>query len=235
MGDDGSISLKVIVYPVHEFEMVSDDIKNRLKEQYSLSFETYRVPLKSPKTPSQVEEQSKIWPIAPLVITPTTPNPKDTFNDEDIIQMGEFMYKALEKALNSKNTQCKSACVIVNKQGVIVGSSSDHRDKHVLQHASIVAIHEVSKQQLEKRSDDENQDYLCKEHTAYLTHEPCIMCSMALLHSRIARVVYAVPNPTGGGLGSRLKVHCDKKLNHSFHVYRGLLEREVKERLGRTF
>jgi len=58
--------------------------------------------------------------------------------------------------------------------------------------------------------------------TAYLSREPCIMCSMALLHSRIARVVYAHPKPTDGGLGSKFKIHCTPALNHHFAVYRGL-------------
>ena len=44
-------------------------------------------------------------------------------------------------------------------------------------------------------------------------------CSMALLHSRIQRVFYGVPDPLAGGLGSKFLIHCQKGLNHHFEVY----------------
>ena len=64
--------------------------------------------------------------------------------------------------------------------------------------------------------------YLCKGLDLYTTREPCIMCSMALVHSRIRRVVYATPNPAFGGLGSRCKIHTTPSLNHHYPVYAGL-------------
>jgi tRNA-specific adenosine deaminase 3 len=49
------------------------------------------------------------------------------------------------------------------------------------------------------------------------------MCSMALLHSRIARVIYSAPSPTtGGALESKYRIHQAKGLNHRFQVYGGL-------------
>ena len=54
----------------------------------------------------------------------------------------------------------------------------------------------------------------------YTTHEPCTMCAMALLHSRIRTVVYKHPDPAHGALGSKYKLHAKASLNHSFAVYR---------------
>jgi tRNA-specific adenosine deaminase 3 len=48
------------------------------------------------------------------------------------------------------------------------------------------------------------------------------MCAMALLHSRIGRVVYALPDPAGGALGSVYRLHVHKQLNHRFDVWKGL-------------
>jgi tRNA(Arg) A34 adenosine deaminase TadA len=67
---------------------------------------------------------------------------------------------------------------------------------------------------------DAGPGYLCTGMDLYILHEPCIMCSMALLHSRIGRVFYMHPSPEQGGLGSAYKIHCHPSLNHKFDVFR---------------
>ena len=64
--------------------------------------------------------------------------------------------------------------------------------------------------------------YLCTGFDLYLTHEPCTMCAMALVHSRIGRVFYVHSNSEGGALGSRYSVHELPSLNHHFRVYHAL-------------
>ncbi|OAD66053.1 hypothetical protein PHYBLDRAFT_152857 [Phycomyces blakesleeanus NRRL 1555(-)] len=70
--------------------------------------------------------------------------------------------------------------------------------------------------------------YLCTGYDIYITHEPCAMCAMALVHSRIARVFYSVPTRTGC-LGTVLKIHSHLSLNHHYRVYMGLLENYTKD------
>ena len=71
---------------------------------------------------------------------------------------------------------------------------------------------------------DESVQYLCTGYDLYLTHEPCTMCAMALVHSRIGRVFYAQPCAESGALGSRYSVHEIASLNHHFRVYRAAAE-----------
>ena len=62
--------------------------------------------------------------------------------------------------------------------------------------------------------------YLCTGFDIYTTLEPCIMCSMALVHSRVGKVFYSNVNKNSGGLGSKYQIHCEEGLNHHFEVFR---------------
>ncbi|GAW82780.1 cytidine deaminase [Plasmodium gonderi] len=68
----------------------------------------------------------------------------------------------------------------------------------------------------------DNDQYLCTNYFAFLSHEPCFMCAMAMIHSRIKCVIFDKVNPANGALFSREKLHCLKKLNHHFKVYKAI-------------
>ena len=62
--------------------------------------------------------------------------------------------------------------------------------------------------------------YLCTGLDLYLTREPNLMCSMALVHSRIRRVYFEYDEPLFGALSSHHHVHSLRALNHHYRVFR---------------
>lgn len=57
----------------------------------------------------------------------------------------------------------------------------------------------------------------------YVTLEPCIMCSGAMMHARLARVVYAATDPKTGACGSVVNLFGEERLNHHTEVVGGVL------------
>ncbi|KAF5831104.1 hypothetical protein DUNSADRAFT_13611 [Dunaliella salina] len=62
--------------------------------------------------------------------------------------------------------------------------------------------------------------YMCTGYDCFIAREPCVMCAMALVHSRVARVVFCHPDVDGGALGGRLQLMGQRSLNHHYKVYR---------------
>lgn len=60
----------------------------------------------------------------------------------------------------------------------------------------------------------------------YVTLEPCAMCAGAIIHARIARLVYGAPDPKTGACGSVVNLFEDARLNHHTTVTRGVLAAE---------
>ncbi len=69
----------------------------------------------------------------------------------------------------------------------------------------------------------------------YVTLEPCIMCSGAVLNARIKRIVFGARDPKGGAVVSLFRMLKDKRLNHSVEVVHGIMEEACSEILSRFF
>jgi tRNA(adenine34) deaminase len=71
--------------------------------------------------------------------------------------------------------------------------------------------------------------------TLYVTLEPCAMCIGALVHARVARLVFAAPDPKSGACGSVLDLTASAAFNHRIAVTRGVLENDSGELLKKFF
>ena len=70
------------------------------------------------------------------------------------------------------------------------------------------------------------QNYRLPDTTLYVTLEPCLMCAGAMIHARIARLVYGAHDSKRGVVDSRWEVFDAPWLNHRVEVTGGVLERE---------
>ena len=71
--------------------------------------------------------------------------------------------------------------------------------------------------------------------TVYVTIEPCLMCVGALVHARVAEVVYGAAEPRWGALVSALQAHDAPGLNHRVRVTGGVLAEECRELMQQFF
>lgn len=69
----------------------------------------------------------------------------------------------------------------------------------------------------------------------FVTLEPCLMCAGAIMHARIARVVYGARDPKTGVCGSVMDAFAESRLNHHAVVQGGVLAEECSARLSAFF
>lgn len=87
---------------------------------------------------------------------------------------------------------------------------------HPLRHAALNLIRMVA--DLNAEESEHGSNYLLTTKTVFLSHEPCIMCSMALLHSRVKEVFYLTPMPKTGGCGGIACLPMLEGVNHRFEI-----------------
>jgi len=71
--------------------------------------------------------------------------------------------------------------------------------------------------------------------TLYVTLEPCAMCAGAIMHARIARLVYGASDPKTGACGSVVDLFAEDRLNHHTEVTGGVLAVEAGKQLSDFF
>ena len=79
------------------------------------------------------------------------------------------------------------------------------------------------------------QNYRLTDSTLYVTLEPCAMCLGAMMHARIARIVYGTNDQKTGACGSSENLINANCFNHKIHLISGILEDECKQLLKKFF
>ena len=71
--------------------------------------------------------------------------------------------------------------------------------------------------------------------TLYVTLEPCVMCASAIVHARVARLVFGAWDPKAGAAGSTVNVFTMPHMNHRVDVFGGVLMEECGRLLNDFF
>jgi len=140
----------------------------------------------------------------------------------------DYLRAAIAEANDAEaNGEVPVGAVVIHENKIIGrGQNRVLRDSDPTAHAEIVALREAG---LALRN------YRLEDCTLYATLEPCAMCAGAILHARIARLVYAAPDPKAGACGSVLSVMNHPQLNHKVEVTSGLLSDECGQMLTNFF
>lgn len=140
----------------------------------------------------------------------------------------DFMQFALALAREAAAAGEVPVGAVVVKDGVIVGRGMNRpiAGHDPSAHAEIAALRDAGYRL---------QNYRLADCTLYVTLEPCAMCVGAMLHARVARVVFGAPDPKTGACGSVVNLFAEEKLNHHATVEGGVLAAESAALLREFF
>jgi len=117
---------------------------------------------------------------------------------------------------------------VVVKDGVIIGRGHNRNllDRDPTAHAEIVALRQAAANVGNHRLGG------CE---MFVTIEPCAMCAGAMVHARLARLVYGASDPKAGAASSVMQVINHPQLNHLMEVTAGVLADRCSEILTSFF
>jgi tRNA(adenine34) deaminase len=140
-----------------------------------------------------------------------------------------WMQRALELALHAEQAHGEvpvGALVVVDGQVIGEGWNRVITLNDPTAHAEIVAL---------RAAGQTLKNYRMPGATLYVTLEPCGMCAMAMIHARLARVVFAASDPKTGAAGSVFDTLISDKHNHRIETCSGVCAEPASELLRQFF
>ena len=143
-------------------------------------------------------------------------------------QWTEWMEEALREAARAEDAgEVPVGAVIVHAGQIIArGGNRNRADSDPTAHAEIVALRAAGRALGNHRLEG------CE---MFVTIEPCAMCAGAMVHARLARLVYGADDPKAGAVRSVLRLLDHPQLNHQMEVVGGVLGERCAEVLQKFF
>ncbi|MEA9599399.1 tRNA adenosine(34) deaminase TadA [Polynucleobacter sp. AP-Sanab-80-C2] len=140
----------------------------------------------------------------------------------------QFMEQAIEQAQLAATANEVPVGAVLVRDGKVISRGFNqpisHHDPSA--HAEMLALREAARVEA---------NYRLPGTTLYVTLEPCAMCSGAILHARVERLVFGAPDPKTGAAGSVLDVFSSKEINHQTSVEGGVMSEECGQLLRSFF
>ena len=135
---------------------------------------------------------------------------------------------ALAERARDEDNEIPVGALLVDAQGNLVteGWNRNIAEHDPSAHAEIVAM---------RRAGAAIGNHRLVGCTLYVTLEPCAMCAMAMVHARVARVVYGASDPKTGAAGSVFDLLADPRHNHRVEVVGGVLGEQASAMLTNYF
>jgi tRNA(adenine34) deaminase len=151
--------------------------------------------------------------------------------DEPIIDLQSdhfFMGEALRQAARAWEAGEVPVGAVVVREGRIIARAFNQVEllKDATAHAEMLAL---------TQAEEAAGDWRLTDCTLYVTKEPCPMCAGAMVHVRLARVVFGAPDEKGGAAGSALNLLHFPTLNHRCEITRSVREAECRSLLREFF
>ena len=139
-----------------------------------------------------------------------------------------FMEQAIEQAkLAALAGEVPVGAIVVREGNVLARAFNKPISNHdPSAHAEILALREAALAE---------GNYRLPGTTLYVTLEPCAMCSGAMLHARVDRIVFGASDPKTGAAGSVLDIFASKQINHQTTVEGGIMGEECGQVLRNFF
>ena len=139
-----------------------------------------------------------------------------------------FMRIALDLAFQAQQRGEVPVGAVVVLDGTVIGEGFNQPISATdpTAHAEIVAIRQAA---------GRLGNYRLTGAELYVTIEPCQMCVGAMIHARIARLVYGAPEPRAGAIESAMRAHDHPALNHRMAALGGVLEAESRALIQEFF
>lgn len=140
----------------------------------------------------------------------------------------EFMNRAIELAKESASHDEVPVGVVIVKDDKIIAESGNRkeRDNCAVCHAEIVAI---------KKAAEALGNWWLEDCDMYVTLEPCAMCAMAMIHSRIRHLYFGAYDEKTGAAGSKVNLFEKGLFNHDVEVDGSILKEECGSLLTEFF
>src|SRR5580704_5914888 len=139
-----------------------------------------------------------------------------------------FMGEALRQATRAYEAEEVPVGAVVVRAGRIIARAFNQVEllKDATAHAEMLAL---------TQAEQAAGDWRLTDCTMYVTKEPCPMCAGAMVHVRLARVVFGAPDARGGAAGGALNLLQFPSLNHQCQITRGVREAECRALLQEFF